>query len=223
MLSSCVFIASGGFHVPKGVNVVIVPFALHRDPEYFPEPEEFRPERFLPENSSGRNPYAYIPFSAGLRNCIGKLKGSADLQNMNPKYCFMNLCSKMCLSYDMETRIWVKTVHSGIAVLGYYLHMCCGKIMFYNALPQLTLKHNTVYGMVPFILNHTPMHLCSAPNALGWLRWFTSWCCGALYIKKNTVGLLKPVLCSVSSPFKMNRLSYCDTKILHVTLHVIIQ
>lgn len=95
--------------------------------------------------------------------------------------------------------------------------------MFYNALPQLTLKHNTVYGMVPFILNHTPMHLCSAPNALGWLRWFTSWCCGALYIKKNTVGLLKPVLCSVSSPFKMNRLSYCDTKILHVTLHVIIQ
>lgn len=74
-----VFFAPGGFHVPKGANVVIVPFALHRDPEYFPEPEEFRPERFFPENSSGRNPYAYIPFSAGLRNCIGKLKGLADL------------------------------------------------------------------------------------------------------------------------------------------------
>ncbi|NP_001072667.1 cytochrome P450 family 4 subfamily V member 2, gene 2 [Xenopus tropicalis] len=61
-----------GFHVPKGVNVVIIPYALHRDPEYFPEPEEFRPERFFPENASGRNPYAYIPFSAGLRNCIGQ-------------------------------------------------------------------------------------------------------------------------------------------------------
>ncbi|KAM8940238.1 cytochrome P450 4V2 [Pelodytes ibericus] len=60
------------FKVPKGVNVVVVPYALHRDTEYFPEPEEFRPERFLPENASGRNPYAYIPFSAGLRNCIGQ-------------------------------------------------------------------------------------------------------------------------------------------------------
>ncbi|KAM4050011.1 cytochrome P450 4V2-like [Anomaloglossus baeobatrachus] len=61
-----------GFKVPKGVNVLIVPYALHRDPEYFPEPEEFRPERFFPEATNGRNPYAYIPFSAGLRNCIGQ-------------------------------------------------------------------------------------------------------------------------------------------------------
>ncbi|XP_077135751.1 cytochrome P450 4V2 [Ranitomeya variabilis] len=61
-----------GFTVPKGVNVVIVPYALHRDPEYFPKPEEFNPERFFSENASGRNPYAYIPFSAGLRNCIGQ-------------------------------------------------------------------------------------------------------------------------------------------------------
>lgn len=61
-----------GFKVPKGVNAVIIPYALHRDPRFFPEPEEFRPERFLSENSSGRPPYAYIPFSAGARNCIGK-------------------------------------------------------------------------------------------------------------------------------------------------------
>uniref|UniRef100_A0A8D0CDS3 Cytochrome P450 4V2 n=1 Tax=Scleropages formosus TaxID=113540 RepID=A0A8D0CDS3_SCLFO len=61
-----------GFKVPKGVNAIIIPYALHRDPRYFPDPEAFCPERFLPQNSAGRPPYAFIPFSAGLRNCIGQ-------------------------------------------------------------------------------------------------------------------------------------------------------
>ncbi|XP_072319698.1 cytochrome P450 4V2-like [Eucyclogobius newberryi] len=61
-----------GFKVVKGSTAIIVTYALHRDPRYFPEPEEFRPERFLPENTAGRPTYAYVPFSAGLRNCIGQ-------------------------------------------------------------------------------------------------------------------------------------------------------
>ncbi|PRD26254.1 UNVERIFIED_CONTAM: Cyp4c3 [Trichonephila clavipes] len=58
--------------IPEGTICIALTHALHRDEDVFPNPEKFNPDRFLPENSLNRSPYAYIPFSAGPRNCIGQ-------------------------------------------------------------------------------------------------------------------------------------------------------
>ncbi|XGW03819.1 hypothetical protein V3C99_015176 [Haemonchus contortus] len=56
--------------LPAGTGVVVVPSMVHRDPNYWDDPEVFRPERFI--DGELKHPYAYIPFSAGSRNCIGQ-------------------------------------------------------------------------------------------------------------------------------------------------------
>ncbi|GFY64202.1 cytochrome P450 4c3, partial [Trichonephila inaurata madagascariensis] len=61
-----------GYSVPKDSSCIVAVYLLHRDASVFPVPEKFNPDRFLPENSTNRNPFAYIPFSAGSRNCIGQ-------------------------------------------------------------------------------------------------------------------------------------------------------
>ncbi|VEN41620.1 unnamed protein product [Callosobruchus maculatus] len=59
-----------GHIIPKGINIAIFAYGILRDPEHYENPDDFCPERF--QLTDGKKPYAYIPFSAGPRNCIGQ-------------------------------------------------------------------------------------------------------------------------------------------------------
>ena len=61
----------GGFRLPKGWLAFVIPYALHRHPALWDDPDAFVPERFLPERVAERHKFAYIPFGAGPRQCIG--------------------------------------------------------------------------------------------------------------------------------------------------------
>lgn len=63
--------AKHDYIVKKGDSILFPIWAFHRDPQFFPNPEKFDPERFSEENKHNFNSHAYMPFGVGPRNCIG--------------------------------------------------------------------------------------------------------------------------------------------------------
>ncbi|GHF71913.1 cytochrome P450 [Streptomyces mashuensis] len=61
----------GPYMVPAGATVFYPIWAVHRNPDHWPEPERFRPERFTPEETAERPRLAHIPFGIGPRSCEG--------------------------------------------------------------------------------------------------------------------------------------------------------
>jgi cytochrome P450 len=70
----------GGYHIPKDAPVLLSPYVTHRLPEYWQDPESFRPERFSPEESAGRPKFAFFPFGGGPRICLGNILSMVEMQ-----------------------------------------------------------------------------------------------------------------------------------------------
>ena len=75
--------------IKKGEFVRLNNIGIMLDPEIYPDPLDFKPERFLKENSTNRNPYSFLTFSLGPRNCIGMRFSMYEM-----KCCVSNLVSK---------------------------------------------------------------------------------------------------------------------------------
>lgn len=69
-----------GVSIPKDYMAVLVIYALHHDPKYWPEPESFNPDRFDPEKKKQQVPYTYLPFGGGPRLCIGNNFAMMEMQ-----------------------------------------------------------------------------------------------------------------------------------------------
>ena len=61
----------GGYLIPKGSILLASQYVMHHDPRYFPEPDRFQPERFVPGYEDRLPKYVYFPFGGGPRICIG--------------------------------------------------------------------------------------------------------------------------------------------------------
>ncbi|CAO1376199.1 unnamed protein product [Diamesa serratosioi] len=64
--------SSGDYVIPKGATVIVATYKLHRLESIYPNPDKFDPDNFLPERQANRHYYAFVPFSAGPRSCVGR-------------------------------------------------------------------------------------------------------------------------------------------------------
>uniref|UniRef100_A0A6I8NL32 Thromboxane-A synthase n=1 Tax=Ornithorhynchus anatinus TaxID=9258 RepID=A0A6I8NL32_ORNAN len=92
-----------GLTIHKGTCVVIPIAVLQHDPNYWTEPDEFRPERFSKEMREKRDPYTFIPFGVGPRNCIGM-----RFALLNMKVAIIGLLQNFSLRTCQETQVKFK-------------------------------------------------------------------------------------------------------------------
>ncbi|XP_052827958.1 cytochrome P450 2B2 [Octopus bimaculoides] len=99
----------GGYDIPKNTVVQFMLMAAHYDPNYWDNPDEFRPERWIGENNKLKKNEAYMPFSLGPRICAG-----VSLVNIESFIAFSNILQKFKLESPDETPMTMEGRQSGI-------------------------------------------------------------------------------------------------------------
>ncbi|CAH0714940.1 unnamed protein product, partial [Brenthis ino] len=111
------YVLPTGLRLEKGMRIHIPVYHLHHDPQYFPEPETFRPERFFGDEKKNIKPFTYMPFGEGPRICIGlrfaKMPMVAGLLTIFRNY-EIKLGEKMAKNVSFEPRVIVTQPIGGI-------------------------------------------------------------------------------------------------------------
>lgn len=107
-----------GVDIPNGMPIMIPVYAIHHDPEIWPDPEKFDPERFTEAEKAKRHPYTFIPFGYGPRNCVGM-----RFALMEVKLTLVKLLKKYKLERTEKTAVPLE------AAVGTTLKCPTGKVM----------------------------------------------------------------------------------------------
>ncbi|XP_077285884.1 putative cytochrome P450 6a14 isoform X4 [Arctopsyche grandis] len=103
--------------IEKDTPVMIPVYGIQRDPDIYPNPNKFDPERFTPENKAARHHFAYLPFGEGPRICIGSRFGMMQtklgLATFLSKY-EVSVCDKTLIPMEYDKRSFVLTSNGGL-------------------------------------------------------------------------------------------------------------
>ncbi|XP_075167815.1 uncharacterized protein LOC142239972 [Haematobia irritans] len=105
------------YDIPEGMPVYISAYGLHYDPQHWPNPTKYDPERFSPENKSSINPMVYLPFGNGPHNCIGgrlgMLQVKCGLLHLLENH-YVRVCEETNLQPEIDPKAFIFQMKGGI-------------------------------------------------------------------------------------------------------------